>query len=691
MKISVRNLEPTKVKLTVTVDPEEFNPYLDEARKEIAKQVNVPGFRKGHVPGKIIDQRIGFGAVAGEAVNNGVPELYSKALETKKIHPMAQPEIDVQDVPESAKDETKLKFVATVERRPDIELPALDGMEIEVAKAEVTDEDINNRLEALRQRFGTLVSVDRPAAKGDYANIDLNAEIDGETVDSQEGVSYELGSATMLDGLDEALEGLSAGEETSFEGTLEAGKHEGEKALIKVKVNSVKAEELPELDDDFASEASEFDTLDELKEDLKKVAAQDAEGRQATAARDAFIAKLEDGLEIPVPKGVKAEMVEQQLKNVTADPSKATKEQKAEAEETVEKELRDQMVLDVLAETMDVKVSQGEVFNFLASIAQQYGMDPNAFIQAIIRNGQIGSAVQEVGRSKGLLSGMRAVTFKSEGETLDLSAFLGSAAEDEESESVEAASAAAAVADGLASDEAGILRVPAFFYDSFALLYTGIQCVTGGTMNQGFAVVDFETTGLSPAKGDRAIEIGLVHVAPDGTLEDEHETLIHVDRSVGASWVHHITARDLLHAPDFEGIAHELRDLLAGRVFVAHNVSFDSRFLLAEYSRMGASIPVHQSTMLCTMKLSRSLIGRGKLSDCCDYFGIANEDAHSALSDAHATALLLGRLLEADPNWPGFQRRLESAADAAEQWPTFAALPKGQWLPRGTHAAAHAS
>ena len=452
MKISVRNLEPTKVKLTVTVDPEEFNPYLDNARKEIAKQVNVPGFRKGHVPGKIIDQRIGFGAVAGEAVNNGVPELYSKALEEKGIRPMAQPEIDVQEVPESAKDETKLKFVATVERRPDIELPEIDGMEIEVAKAEITDEDINNRLEALRQRFGTLVGVDRPA-KGDYANIDLTAEIDGEVVDSQEGVSYELGSETMLDGLDEALEGLSAGEETTFEGTLEAGEHEGEKAQVKVKVNSVKAEELPELDDDFASEASEFDTLDELKEDLKKAASQDAEGRQATAARDAFIAKLEEGLEIPVPKGVKAEMVEQQLKGVTADPANATKEQKAEAEETVEKELRDQMVLDVLAEKLDVKVSQSDVFNFLASIAQQYGMDPNAFIQAIMRNGQLGSAVQEVGRSKGLLAGMRAVTFKSEDETLDLSAFLGEAAEDEEAESVEAASAAAAVADELASEE----------------------------------------------------------------------------------------------------------------------------------------------------------------------------------------------------------------------------------------------
>ena len=453
MKISVRNLEPTKVKLTVTVEPEELNPYLDAARKEIAKQVNVPGFRKGHVPGKIIDQRIGFAAVAGEAVNDAVPELYSKALDEKKIRPMAQPEFDVQDVPQSANDETKLKFTATVERRPDIELPEIDGLEIAISKPEVKDEDVDKRLETLRQRFGTLVGVDRPAAKGDFANIDLTAEIDGETVDSQEGVSYELGSNTMLDGLDEALDGLSAGEETTFEGTLEAGDHEGQKATVKVKVNSVKAEELPELDDEFASEASEFDTLDELKADIRKAAAQDAEGRQATEARDAFIAKLQEGLEIPVPKGVKANMVAEQLKGMTPDPEKATKEQKAQAEETVEKELRDQMVLDALAEKLDVQVSQSDVFNFLASIAQQYGMDPNNFIQAIIKNGQLGSAVQEVGRSKGLLAGMRAVKFTADGEVVDLSNFLGEAAEDEESESVEAASAAAAVADELSSKD----------------------------------------------------------------------------------------------------------------------------------------------------------------------------------------------------------------------------------------------
>ena len=386
------------MKLTVTVEPEELNPYLDAARKEIAKQVNVPGFRKGHVPGKIIDQRIGFAAVAGEAVNDAVPELYSKALDEKKIRPMAQPEFDVQDVPQAANDDTKLKFTATVERRPDIELPEIDGLEIAIAKPEVKDEDVDKRLEALRQRFGTLVGVDRPATKGDFANIDLTAEIDGETVDSQEGVSYELGSNTMLDG-------------------------------------------------------SEFDTLDELKADIRKAAAQDAEGRQATEARDAFIAKLQEGLEIPVPKGVKANMVAEQLKGMTPDPEKATKEQKAQAEETVEKELRDQMVLDALAEKLDVQVSQSDVFNFLASIAQQYGMDPNNFIQAIIKNGQLGSAVQEVGRSKGLLAGMRAVKFTADGEAVDLSNFLGEAAEEEESESVEAASAAAAVADELSSKD----------------------------------------------------------------------------------------------------------------------------------------------------------------------------------------------------------------------------------------------
>ena len=447
MKISVRNLEPTKVKLTITADLEDFKPFLEEARKEIAKQINVPGFRKGHVPGKIVDQRVGFAAVAGEAVNSAVPELYSKALEEKKIRPMDQPEFDVQEVPTSTDADASLKFVATVERRPDFKLNKFKGVEIEVEKPKVSDKDVKARLEALRQRFATLVGVDRPATKGDYTNIDLEARIDDEVVDAQEGVSYEIGSGVLLDGLDEALDSLSAGEETTFEGKLESGKHKGEKAQIKVKVNSVKTQELPKLDDDFAQEASEFDTLKELKAEIRKSCEQAAEGRQATNARDAFLVKLQEEVEIPVPKGVLDKAVAEHLKGMTPDPEKATKKQKDEAQKAAEKEIRDQMVLDALAEQMDVSVSQADVTNFLISVAQQYGMDPNQFINAIVNNGQLGSAIQEVARSKGLLAGMRAVKFVSEGEALDLSAFLSE--EDEESESVEAATKAAAVADEL--------------------------------------------------------------------------------------------------------------------------------------------------------------------------------------------------------------------------------------------------
>ena len=449
MKISVRNLEPTKVKLTITADLEDFKPFLDEARKDIAKQINVPGFRKGHVPGKIVDQRVGFAAVAGEAVNSAVPEFYSRALEEKKIRPMDQPEFDVQEVPTSTAEDAKLKFVVTVERRPDFKLNKFKGVEIEVEKPEVSDKDVDDRLEGLRQRFATLVGVDRPATKGDYTNIDLEARINDEVVDAQEGVSYEIGSGVLLDGLDEALDSLSAGEETTFEGTLESGKHKGEKAQIKVKVNSVKTQELPELNDDFAQEASEFDTLDELKADVRKACEQAAEGRQATNARDAFLVKLQEEVEIPVPKGVLDKAVAEHLKAMTPDPEKATQEQKDEAQKSAEKELRDQMVLDALAEQMDVSVSQADVTNFLVSVAQQYGMDPNQFINAIVNNGQLGSAVQEVARSKGLLAGMRAVKFVSGGEAIDLSAFLTEEDESDENESVEAATKAAAVADEL--------------------------------------------------------------------------------------------------------------------------------------------------------------------------------------------------------------------------------------------------
>ncbi|WP_018143632.1 trigger factor [Alloscardovia criceti] len=451
MKISVRNLEPTKVRLTITVDQEELEPHLDKARKTIADQINVPGFRKGHVPGKIVDQRVGYAAVVGEAVNDAVPQFYNDAIEEKKLRPMDQPALDLKDVPQKKDDGVKLKFTAEVEVRPKFDLPELKGMEVQIDKPEVTDEDINNRLAALQQRFGTLVSVDRPAEKGDYANISLEAVIDGESVDSQDGVSYEIGAGNMLDGIDEALIGLSAGEKTTFKSTLAAGEHEGEEAEIKLTLNSVKSMDLPELDDDFAQDASEFDTLDELKEDIKKQAQLDAEGRQANVARDAFLAQIVEGIEIPVPKGMLAAHTEEHLRNMGVTEEQATADQKKEAADSAEKELRDQILLDTLAETMDVQVSQSDVMNFLASIAQQYGMDPNNFINSIVQGGQLPSAVQEVARSKGMLTAMREVTFKdSDNNTVDLSRFLG--VEDDEDQSVAAASAAAEVAEEVAKE-----------------------------------------------------------------------------------------------------------------------------------------------------------------------------------------------------------------------------------------------
>ncbi|MFD0704939.1 trigger factor [Alloscardovia venturai] len=451
MKISVRNLEPTKVRLTITVDDDELETHLDAARKSIANQINVPGFRRGHVPGKIVDQRVGYAAVVGEAVNEAVPQFYNDAIEEKNLRPMDQPKLDLKDVPQKKDDGVKLKFTAEVEVRPKFDLPKLDDMVVEVAQPEVTDEDVNTRLEALQQRFGTLVSVDHPAEQGNYVNIDLDAAINGESVDAQSGISYQIGAGNMLDGIDEALIGLSAGEKTTFKSALAAGEHEGEEAEVKVTLNSVKTMELPELDDDFAQDASEFDTLDDLKADIKKQAEADAEGRQANDARDAFLAQVVEGIEIPVPKGMLAAHTDEHLRNMGVTADKATAEQKKEASESAEKELRDQILLDTLAEAMDVQVSQSDVMNFLASVAQQYGMDPNNFINSIVQGGQLPSAVQEVARSKGMLMAMRQVTFKdNEGNVVDLSRFLGT--DDEEEQSVAAASAAAEVADEVASE-----------------------------------------------------------------------------------------------------------------------------------------------------------------------------------------------------------------------------------------------
>lgn len=430
MKSAVETLEPTKVRLTVEVPYDELKPSIDHAYAHIAEQVNIPGFRKGKVPPRIIDQRVGRPAVMEHAVNEGLSGFYAEAVREHQLRPLGQPEVDVTKVPGLVPGDTDgdLVFTAEVEVRPEIEVPELDGLSVTVDASEITDEDVQGRLDALRERFGTLVGVDRPAAEKDFAVIDLSAKIDGEEVDTVSGVSYQIGSGNMLEGLDEALTGLSSGETTTFETTLVGGDHAGETAQVTVTATSVKERELPEADDDFAQMASEFDTVEELLADLREQAGRIKAQNQAVQARDVLLEQLLEQIEIPVPAGaVEAEV----HRHLESEGRLEDDTHRAEVTEQAQTALRNQILLDTLAEKLEVKVNQGELVDYLVSASRQYGMDPNTFIQTIDQQGQIPAMVAEVARSKALAVALRRVAVvDAAGAAVDLSEYIGSDEDD---------------------------------------------------------------------------------------------------------------------------------------------------------------------------------------------------------------------------------------------------------------------
>jgi trigger factor len=417
VKSAVETLNPTRVKLTVEVPFEELKPSLDAAYKTIGSQIQVPGFRKGKVPSRIIDQRVGRGAVLQEAVNEALPQFYGQAVEENNVRPIGQPEVDVTEVP--AEDGQELKFTVEVDVRPEVKLPEkFSGITVQVDEAKASDEDVEERLQSLQERFGTLKGVDRAVEDGDFVSIDLRAAIGDEEIDSVTGVSYEVGSKNMLDGLDEALVGMSAGETKTFTAPLAGGEHEGEDAEVTVTVQSVKVRELPALDDDFAQLASEFDTLDELREDVAKQAEQAKRFEQGIQARDKVLDHLLDTIDIPVPDGVVEAEVHSHLEN---ENRLEDDEHRAEVEESTRKALKAQFLLDAIAEREEVKVEQPELVEYLVMSAQQYGMDPNAFAQAIDQQGQVPAMVAEVARRKALAAVLeQATVVDSTGATIDL-------------------------------------------------------------------------------------------------------------------------------------------------------------------------------------------------------------------------------------------------------------------------------
>ncbi len=433
MKSAVETLEPTKVRLTVEVTLDELKPSIDHAYRHIAGQITVPGFRKGKVPPRIIDQRVGRAAVMEHAVNEGLSGFYADAVRDNDLRPLAPPEVDVTAVPGLPGDDEEasdaLRFTAEVVVRPVLDLPDLSTWTVEVDGTEVTDEDVATRLDALRERFGTLVGVDRPAADGDFVALDLVAKIDDEPVDQVSGVSYRIGSGTMLDGMDEALTGLSAGETTTFETALAGGEHAGEKAQVTLTATAVKERQLPEADDEFAELASEFDTIDELRDDLRTQAGAGKGAEQASQARDRLLDRLLADVDIPVPTGlVEAEVAE----HLSGEGREDDDEHRAEVTEEATTTLRRQILLDTLAEKLQVKVSQDELLQYFFSMSQQYGMDPSTFIQTMSERGQVSAVAAEVARGKSLAVALRDVKVVGpDGDTVDLSTYIGTDADDE--------------------------------------------------------------------------------------------------------------------------------------------------------------------------------------------------------------------------------------------------------------------
>ncbi|GAA1753602.1 trigger factor [Rothia terrae] len=435
MKTAVEKLNPTLAKIEVEVPFSEFKTYLDRTYKSLAQQIQVPGFRKGKTPKQLIEQRAGFDFIVENALNEGLNEFYSQALAENDLTPLAQPELDIISKPEEGNREADVKLSIEVTVRPEIELPDYSGIKVEVAAAEVTDEDKQTALDNLRSRFGTLKTVDRPAANEDFVTIDLTASIDGEEVDGANDLSYQVGAGTMLEGLDEALTGLSAGEDATFETKLAGGEHSGEAATVKVKVTAVKERELPEADDDFAQLASEFDTIDELKEDLAKQAADAKVAEQGAEARDKVLDALVEMVEIPVPEKVIEEQISQHFDNPQADADHDTEEHRAEVRENTERAFKNEMILDAIAEKEEIGVEQAELIDYIITMSSQYGMDPNQFAQMLDGSGQAGMLVGEVRRSKALASALEKAEVKdSEGKAVDLSKYLNPAGEEESAE-----------------------------------------------------------------------------------------------------------------------------------------------------------------------------------------------------------------------------------------------------------------
>ncbi|MEV0948493.1 trigger factor [Rhodococcus sp. NPDC049939] len=438
MKSTVEQLSPTRVRINVEVPFEELKPDFDKAYKALAQQIRLPGFRPGKAPAKLLEARVGRGAILEQVVNDALPSRYTEAVNTSEVKAIGRPEIEVTKID----DGERLEFTAEVDVRPEIELPDYGALSVTVDPIEITEEAVEEQLLSLRQRFGTLTGVSRAVEDGDFISIDLSATVDGKEVAeaTASGLSHEVGSGQLIEGLDEAVVGLEAGESKEFTSTLVAGDHAGKEAVVTVTVGTVKERELPAEDDEFAQLASEFDTLEELKADLRERVGRVRKVEQAGEIRDKVLESLLEAVEVPLPEAVvKAEVDaalhdavhgldhdEEALNKLLEDQGTSREEFDKDAQQSAERSVKTQLLLDAIADATDVTVGQDELTERILFQAQRYGMEPEQFIQQIQQAGQLGAIFADVRRGKALAGVVEQATVTdTSGVAVDTSELFG--------------------------------------------------------------------------------------------------------------------------------------------------------------------------------------------------------------------------------------------------------------------------
>ena len=414
MKTSVDKLSDTRVKLNVSVPFDELGKEIDQAYKAIAQQVNIPGFRRGKAPRQLIDARFGRGPILEQVVNDMLPTRYEQALAENDLNPLGQPEIEVTKI----EDNDVVEFTAEMDVRPEIQVPDFSAISVKVPELKLDDEAVDAELDTLRERFGELKDTSRKLKKGDFAIIDLEATLDGEKLEdaSAEGLTYRVGADDLMDGLDKAIKGLKTGEDAEFTSEIQYGEHKGEEATVKVTVQQTKERKLPELDDDFAQLASEFDTVEELRNSTREQVEENAKAQQAADIRDEVLKAALAQSEFALPESVVDEQVHNQLhqllgqmahdENALAQLLEAqgtTREEfDAQSREQAEESVRTQLFLDAVADQEQPEVSQQELTDHILFTAQSYGMDPNQFVAQLQQSGQIANLFSDVRRGKAL-------------------------------------------------------------------------------------------------------------------------------------------------------------------------------------------------------------------------------------------------------------------------------------------------